>query len=90
MRRGGLLLVGVAVGVAMSGSLLGACWECPPGPLDPLESGDYVVTRVNPPDTPPGFLLGASVHIDAEQGFVTFVYTRDGSTFDVRFDAAPG
>lgn len=65
-----------------------ACTVCeePDETKDVLPTGDYVVSGVDLDRAGEWqWMKGARVHVDREEGFMTVRYTRDGTTYDLRY-----
>lgn len=69
----------------MTGPTFGCDCNC--DPLDPMESGDYLIAdpaygRVHAGDE---WLIGGELHVDREAHSATIRYIREGTTYEVRY-----
>lgn len=59
--------------------------------LPPVESGDYVIVPRGPGKVHAGdeWLAGGEIHVDRETEVATIRYTREGTTYEVRYTLEP-
>jgi hypothetical protein len=81
-----LMVLGAMIAMAPA---LGCDCNC--DPPDPMESGDYVIVprasgHVHPGDE---WLVGGQLHVDREAEVATIRYTREGTTYEVRYTLEP-
>lgn len=65
--------------------------DCNCDPPDPVESGDYVIVPRGPGKVHAGdeWLVGAEIHVDRETEVATIRYTREETTYEVRYTLEP-
>src|SRR5690606_27497183 len=90
--RGHVVRVAVMLGLVSVVQTLGCECNCDGLEAIPLEAGQYEVTRIMYDNSDsawmghdPEELIGGEFEIEPEAEFATLRYTRDGTTYEVRF-----
>ncbi len=85
LRRKIMTMLCVGAGAVLGTKIGAGCisYRCE-GTSEFIEPGDHTVVEVT---GDPGieWVLGAAVNFDAEAGVLTIRYTREGSTYEVRY-----
>lgn len=76
----------IALGAIVVMGPVSGC-DCNCDTPDPAESGDYVIVPRGSGNVQPGdeWVIGGELHVDRDANFATIRYTREGTTYEVRY-----